>query len=281
MQDELLKRIAEALERVSPPPARTPIFEADAYVWEAERHHFRAVEKINAPPLSMLRGIDHAAAILLANTTQFAAGLPANNALLWGARGTGKSSLVKAAIKEVNAGKPHSLCLIEILHEDLKSLPALLLTLKAAPRRFILFCDDLSFEENTPDYKHLKALLDGGIEGKPENVLLYATSNRRHLMPRQMAENLERSEIHSTEGIDEKVSLSDRFGLWLGFYHCSQPVYEEIVTHYAERFGLALPIDNLLHQANEWSRTRGNRSGRTAFQFIQDLAGRMGRKIEY
>lgn len=280
MNEKLLNRIAEALERLAPPPAQKPDFaKAAAFVWEAESHRLRPVAKVNAVPYGLLKGIDHIKEILLANTAQFAAGLPANNALLWGARGTGKSSSVKAVFEELRKKHP-ALRLIEILHEDIRTLPALLALLRGRKERFILFCDDLSFESHSLDYKHLKALLDGGVEGKPENVILYATSNRRHLMPRSMAENIERAEIHSTEGIDEKVSLSDRFGLWLGFHNASQDVYFEMVAAYAKDFGIKMPKEELIAEATEWAATRGNRSGRTAYQFALDLAGRMGKKIK-
>lgn len=282
MDKKQLKRIADALERLAPAgPGPSKLAKADAYVWEADRLTLRPVEKVNAIPFDLLKGIDQAKGLLLANTQQFAKGLPANNALLWGARGTGKSSLVKAVFENINAGKKGALCLVEILHEDLRTLPALLGILKQSGRRTILFCDDLSFETASLDYKHLKALLDGGVEGKPENVIFYATSNRRHLMPRNMAENIERTEIHSSEGIDEKVSLSDRFGLWLGFHHVDQLTYQDIVKSYAKNFGLKMKEEELLHQANEWAVTRGNRSGRTAWQFILDLAGKTGTKIAF
>lgn len=282
MNEKQLKRIAEALERLAPPEsAKQKLDKADAYVWEADRLHLHPVEKVNAIPFDLLKGIDHVKGLLLANTQQFAKGLPANNALLWGARGTGKSSLVKAVFEQVNKTSKSKLILVEILHEDLRTLPALLSVVRKSGRHAILFCDDLSFETSSSEYKHLKALLDGGVEGKPDNVIFYATSNRRHLMPRNMAENIERTEIHSSEGIDEKVSLSDRFGLWLGFHNVSQQTYEEIVVSYAKSLGLKISEAELLHQANEWAVTRGNRSGRTAWQFMLDLAGKTGIKIAF
>lgn len=280
MDKKTLKRIADALERLAPPSSTgQKLDKANAYVWEADRHHLRPVAKVNAVPFDLLKGIDPVKELLLQNTQQFSKGLPANNALLWGARGTGKSSLVKAVFEKINAEKKNALCLVEILHEDIRTLPALLAILRSSNRRTILFCDDLSFETGSLDYKHLKALLDGGVEGKPENVIFYATSNRRHLMPRSMAENIERAEIHSSEGQDEKISLSDRFGLWLGFHHVDLATYQDIVKSYAKNFGLKIAEAELLAKANEWSVTRGNRSGRTAWQFITDLAGKMGKKL--
>jgi predicted AAA+ superfamily ATPase len=226
-------------------------------------------------PLSLLKGIDGARDTLLANTERFARGLPANNALLWGARGMGKSSLVKAVHAEVAGLK-----LVEVHREDIQSLPRLLTHLRAAPGlRFILFCDDLSFEALDTSYKSLKAVLEGGIEGRPDNVVFYATSNRRHLMPRDMIENERSTAINPAEAVEEKVSLSDRFGLWLGFHNLDQDTYQAIVLGYAAHYGLSLPPDQLRAEAGEWSITRGSRSGRVAWQFIQDLAGRLGKSL--
>jgi len=239
---------------------------------------------VNRVDLALLRGVDRARDILLDNTRRFAAGLPANNALLWGARGTGKSSLVKAAHAGVNqenaaAGRP-PIALVEIHREDLASLPNLLKRLRASPRRCLLFCDDLSFDSSDTSYKSLKAVLEGGIEGRPANVVFYATSNRRHLMPREMIENERSTAINPSEAVEEKVSLSDRFGLWIGFHHCDQDTYFAIIEGYAAHYGLNVPVETLRAEANEWSVTRGARSGRVAWQFIQDLAGRLGKRLE-
>ncbi|HZF33151.1 MAG TPA: ATP-binding protein, partial [Candidatus Angelobacter sp.] len=234
--------------------------------------------------LCLLRGVDRARDILLDNTRRFAAGLPANNALLWGARGTGKSSLVKAvhaAVNGENAGNgAPAIALVEIHREDLASLPVLLKLLRDNPRRCLLFCDDLSFDSSDTSYKSLKAVLEGGIEGRPHNVVFYATSNRRHLMPREMIENERSTAINPSEAVEEKVSLSDRFGLWLGFHHCDQDTYFAIIEGYAGHYGLDVPLETLRADANEWSVTRGARSGRVAWQFIQDLAGRLGRRLD-
>jgi predicted AAA+ superfamily ATPase len=227
-------------------------------------------------PLELLRGVERQKSILLENTLRFARGLPANNAMLWGARGTGKSSLVKAAHAEANARAPGSLALIEIHREDISSLPDLLRALRGEQRRSLIFCDDLSFEKEDADYKALKSVLDGGIEGRPANVLFYATSNRRHLMPRDMIENERSTAISPSEATEEKVSLSDRFGLWIGFHNTDQETYFAMVEGYAAAFRLVLPPEEMRAQAAEWSITRGARSGRVAWQFIQDLAGRLG-----
>lgn len=276
-----LARIADALERlVPPPPAPIDLGAADAFVWDAERERLSPVPKVSGVPLSLLRGIDLQCDILLDNTRRFAAGLPANNALLWGARGMGKSSLVKAVHAEVNAERPGTLALIEIHREDIASLPRLLTPLRDAGRRAIIFCDDLSFDQQDSAYKSLKAVLDGGIEGRPENVLFYATSNRRHLMPRDMIENESSSAIIAGEAVEEKVSLSDRFGLWLGFHGCNQETYIAMVDAYVRAYGLEIDPDRLHAEAREWSITRGSRSGRVAWQFIQDLAGRLGRPLD-
>ena len=279
--DPLLRRIADALERLAPEaPPPTDLGAADAYVWRADRNILEPVHAVNRLDLSLLVGIDRARDTLLENTERFAKGLPANNALLWGARGMGKSSLVKAVHAAVNDAARGELILVEIHREDITSLPILLQVLRGARQRFILFCDDLSFDGQDTTFKSLKALLEGGIEGRPENVIFYATSNRRHLMPRDMIENERSTAINPAEAVEEKVSLSDRFGLWLGFHSCDQDAYFEIVERYAKRFRLKVKTDALRAQANEWSVTRGARSGRVAWQFIQDLAGRLGQRLD-
>ncbi len=280
--EALLRSIAAALERMAPPaPAAVDLDGADAFVWHADGERLEAVPAVNRVPIDLLRGLDRARDILLDNTRRFARGLPANNALLWGARGTGKSSLVKAAHAAVNAeAVGAALALIEIHREDLASLPRLLKLLAAGRRRCILFCDDLSFDGADTSYKSLKAMLEGGIEGRPGNVIFYATSNRRHLMPRDMIENERSTAINPAEAVEEKVSLSDRFGLWLGFHNCDQDTFFAIVEGYAKHFRLDVPIETLRAEANEWSVTRGARSGRVAWQFIQDLAGRRGRRLD-
>jgi hypothetical protein len=281
LNDELLRRIADALDRLSPPPAESaPLDAADAFVWHAEDARLAPVAAVNRVDIALLQGIDRARDILLENTRRFAAGLPANNTLLWGARGMGKSSLVKAVHATVLAASEAPLKLIEIHREDIASLSRLLPVLRAAADcRFILFCDDLSFDGQDDAYKSLKALLEGGLEGRPANVLFYATSNRRHLMPRDMIENERSRAIAPAEAVEEKVSLSDRFGLWLGFHACDHETYFAMVDGYAERFGLEMDADALHAAANEWSVTRGARSGRVAWQFIQDLAGRLGKTL--
>lgn len=281
----LLQRIATALERLAPAPPRAPdLAAADAFVWNAEVQTLAPVERVNRVDYDLLRGIEQQAEILAENTRRFADGLPANNALLWGARGMGKSSLVKAVHAEVNAAARNDgrdpIVLVEIHREDIPSLPHLLAILRAAPRRCVLFCDDLSFDNADTSYKSLKAVLEGGIEGRPDNVLFYATSNRRHLMPRDMIENERSTAIHTSEAVEEKVSLSDRFGLWLGFHNCDQDTYVAMIDGYARRYGLALPPGELHAQAKEWAITRGGRSGRVAWQFIQDLAGRLGKTLD-
>ena len=279
--NKLLARIADALERAAPAPlTQFDLDPADAFVWHAEDSRLQPVKHVSRVDLDLLVGIDRACEVLLENTRRFADGLPANNALLWGARGMGKSSLVKAVHGAVSAETAGQLRLIEVHREDLASLPVLLTGLRGQDRRVILFCDDLTFEAQDTTFKSLKALLEGGIEGRPENVLFYATSNRRHLMPRDMIENERSTAINPAEAVEEKVSLSDRFGLWLGFHTCDQDTYFQIVEGYAARFGLVLDNDQLRAQANEWSMTRGARSGRVAWQFIQDLAGRLGQKID-
>jgi predicted AAA+ superfamily ATPase len=278
--EPLLRRIADALERLSPAPRpATDFAAADAFVWHAEGW-LEPVVRVNRVTLDLLKGVDRARDILLDNTRRFARGLPANNALLWGARGMGKSSLVKAIHEAVMGEAGGTLKLIEIHREDIASLHRLLPLLRGAGhQRFVVFCDDLSFDGHDDAYKSLKALLEGGIEGRPDNVVFYATSNRRHLMPRDMIENERSTAINPAEAVDEKVSLSDRFGLWLGFHGCDQDTYFAIVDGYAERFGLALDRDRLHREANEWSVTRGARSGRVAWQFIQDLAGRLAKPL--
>ncbi|WP_116131858.1 ATP-binding protein [Tropicimonas sp. IMCC34043] len=274
---EELDRIAAALERIAPAPARAPDFDAaEAFVWHTGPDRLAPVSKVSRVALDLLIGIDLARTILLENTLQFARGLPANNALLWGARGMGKSSLVKAVHAEVRE-LGEDLKIVELQREDLPSLQRLLALLRAAPtHRFLLFCDDLSFSHDDQHYKSLKAVLDGGIEGRPDNVLFYATSNRRHLMPRDMIENERSSAISPSEATEEKVSLSDRFGLWLGFHPCSQDEYLAMIRGYCAAYGLAIDEATLRAEAIEWQATRGARSGRVAWQFFTDLAGRNG-----
>jgi predicted AAA+ superfamily ATPase len=272
----LLERIADALERLGPPAIRAPDFAAaDAFVWHPDPDSFEPVPEVNRVPLSLLKGIDHTAGILLDNTRRFASGLPANNALLWGSRGMGKSSLVKAAHADAQGLSEGGLKLIEIHREDIASLPKCLSYMKAAPYRFIVFCDDLSFDHDDASYKSLKAVLDGGIEGRPKNVLFYATSNRRHLMPRDMIDNERATAINPGEATEEKVSLSDRFGLWLGFHNASQDDYLAMVRAYVQHFKLNIGAAELERDALEWATTRGARSGRVAWQYVQDLAGRL------
>ena len=281
--DELLSRIAEALDRLAPPHPAAPDFDAaEAFIWRAERGTLAPVARVNRVDLSLLRGIDRVRDLLVENTERFARGLPANNALLWGARGMGKSSLVKAAHAAINRQEAVGgrLKLVEIHREDIEGLPALMSVLREAPFSFIVFCDDLSFDAGDASYKSLKAALEGGVEGRPANVLFYATSNRRHLMPRDMMENERGSAINPGEAVEEKVSLSDRFGLWLGFHHCSQDEYLAMVRGYADYFGLDAPFEEVSRDALEWATTRGARSGRTAWQFTQDLAGRLGRRLD-
>jgi uncharacterized protein len=276
----LLRQIAAALDRLAPAdPPSAALDSAEAFIWHAEGSRLEAVDRVSRIELELLRGVDRNRDILLDNTRRFARGLPANNALLWGARGTGKSSLVKAVHAAVNAEGGSALALIEIHREDLASLPVLLARLRNQPRRCLLFCDDLSFDAADTSYKSLKAVLEGGIEGRPSNVIFYATSNRRHLMPRDMIENERSTAINPSEAVEEKVSLSDRFGLWLGFHHCSQDDYLAMVHAYANHFRLD-PYDHFEAEALEWATTRGARSGRTAWQFIQDLAGRLGKPLD-
>ena len=276
-----LDRITAALERMAPVPSLSPDFEAaDAFVWHPEPHpRLSPVPRVAAVPIGLLRGIERQKGLLLENTLRFARGFTANNAMLWGARGTGKSSLVKAAHAAANVELPGSLALIEIHREDIRTLPDLLGLLRAQDRRCLVFCDDLSFEREDADYKALKSVLDGGIEGRPANVLFYATSNRRHLMSRDMIENERSTAIHGSEAIEEKVSLSDRFGLWIGFHNADQDTFFAMIDGYAAHFGLPIGSEELHAQAVEWSVTRGGRSGRVAWQFILDLAGRLGVRI--
>ena len=277
---DLLTRIAEALERLAPPRATASSLDgADAFVWNAEEGRLDPVREVARVDLSLIKGIDRVRDILLDNTRRFAKGLPANNALLWGARGMGKSSMVKAAHAAVNAETPGSLILIEIHREDIETLPRLMTQLRAQERRAVIFCDDLSFDHDDTSYKSLKAVLEGGIEGRPKNVIFYATSNRRHLMPRDMMENERSTAINPSEAVEEKVSLSDRFGLWLGFHNCSQSDYLDMVEGYARHYGLKIDTETLNAEAIEWAATRGSRSGRVAWQFIQDLAGRLGQTL--
>jgi predicted AAA+ superfamily ATPase len=275
-----LERIAAALDRIAPPPAKAPDWDAaDAFVWHVGPDRLDPVGRINRVALALLVGIDRARDTLLQNTRHFAAGLPANNALLWGARGMGKSSLVKAVHAEV--ARKHPLKIVEVQREDLPSIGRLLHLLRTAEAvRFLLFCDDLSFSHDDQHYKSLKAVLDGGVEGRPDNVILYATSNRRHLMPRDMIENERSSAISPSEAVEEKVSLSDRFGLWLGFHPCGQDEYLAMVRGYCDAYGVEIDDAALRAEAIEWQATRGARSGRVAWQLFLDLAGRHGVRID-
>ncbi len=277
----LLQRLAQAVERMGPQPdPEIEIKSADAYVWDASQKMLLPVRDPHHIDLSLLLGIDHSRDTLLANTMQFAKGFSANNALLWGARGMGKSSLVKAIHAEVNKQMPHSLVLVEIHREDMHSLPHLIHVLRGwVIRRCVLFCDDLSFDSNDTSYKSLKTVLEGGVEAKPDHILFYATSNRRHLMPREMIENEKSSAIHASDVAEEKISLSDRFGLWLGFHACTLEIYLSIVDIYAKHYGIKIATEDLRQQAFLWATGRGARNGRVAWQFIQDLAGKMGKKI--
>jgi predicted AAA+ superfamily ATPase len=277
----LLQRIADALERQAPSaPPSAALNEADAFVWHAEGEQLEAVKQVNYIDLPLLKGISQQSDTLFDNTERFTKGLPANNALLWGARGTGKSSLIKAVHAAINEKTPGALALVEIHREDITSLPVLLRRLRDSERRCVLFCDDLSFDGDDASYKSLKAVLEGGIEGRPHNVIFYATSNRRHLMPRDMMENERSTAINPSEAVEEKVSLSDRFGLWLGFHVCNQDTFFDIIESYAKHYGLDVPKEELQAQAVEWSVTRGARSGRVAWQFIQDLAGKLGKPLK-
>lgn len=283
--DVMLERIAAALERLAPPALAAPDFNAaDAFIWQAPVELFQPVPKVNRVPLELLKSVSSMRDTLLENTRRFAKGLPANNALLWGARGMGKSSLVKAVHAEVLAGLSGNatggLKLVEIHREEIASLPQCLTHIRASAHRFIVFCDDLSFDNDDTSYKSLKAVLEGGIEGRPENVIFYATSNRRHLMPRDMVENERSTAINPSEAVEEKVSLSDRFGLWLGFHNCSQTDYLEMIMGYADYFNLSTDRAVLEREALQWAMTRGSRSGRVAWQFIQDAAGREGKMLK-
>jgi predicted AAA+ superfamily ATPase len=276
---DAVTRIAEALERLAPPPAAPiDLAAADAFIWHPARPRSAAqlmpVPAVSRVDIGLLKGVERQKRIILDNTLRFARGRPANNAMLWGARGMGKSSLVKAAHAQANAEAPGSLVLIEIHREDIATLPELLRLLRGQARRCLIFCDDLSFEKQDADYKALKSVLDGGIEGRPDNVLFYATSNRRHLMPRDMIENERSTAINPSESTEEKVSLSDRFGLWIGFHNCDQDVFFAMIEGYAAAMNLDITTEALHAAAVEWSVTRGGRSGRVAWQFIQDLAGR-------
>jgi predicted AAA+ superfamily ATPase len=278
----LLLRIAEALERLAPPAIGTALPDGNAFVWEPVQGGLVAVAQVAHVDLTLLKGVENQRDTLLANTTHFAQGLPANNALLWGARGMGKSSLVKAVHEEINRTRKNlnRLVLIEIHREDIDTLPTLLRILRTSKRRILLFCDDLSFDKDDTSYKSLKAALEGGIEGRPTNTLLYATSNRRHLMPRDLVDNERGTAINPGEAVEEKVSLSDRFGLWLGFHHCGQEEYLAMVEAYAAFHHLKVAPEDLRKRALAWAMGRGARSGRVAWQFIQDLAGDLGQTLE-
>lgn len=277
---DLLARIATAIERLAPPVPKAPDWPAaEAFVWDATSLSLLPVRRVARIPIGLLKGIDRQRDTLLANTRRFAGSLPANNALLWGARGTGKSALVKAVHDAVHGDGQPALKLVEIHREDIATLGHLLGLLAGAPVQVILFCDDLSFDAGDGAYRALKTVLDGGIAGRPGNVIFYATSNRRHLMPREMIDNERASAIHADEAIEEKVSLSDRFGLWLGFHNITQKDYLEMVSAYASHFGMDVPEADLHRRAIEWSMTRGGRSGRVAWQFIEDLAGERGQRL--
>lgn len=276
-----LVRIADALAK----PAMAPgagLGEANAYHWDAGEQRLLPVSKVSRVPLALLQGIDNVREILLQNTLQFARGHGANNALLWGARGMGKSSLVKAVHAHVGAlAEPglRRLILIEIAREDIESLPALMRAIRDVEAQIIVFCDDLSFDGDETSYKSLKTILDGGIEGRPDNVVFYATSNRRHLMPREMIDNERATAINPGEAIEEKVSLSDRFGLWLGFHNCDQPTYLAMVERYLEHYGIEMSADEVRARAVEWAATRGARSGRVAIQLVRNIAGELGKSV--
>ena len=277
---QLLARIAVALERPAPQAAPNTLPEkGDAFVWEPHQGTLTGVTHVASIALPLLKAIENQRDTLIANTRRFADGLPANNALLWGARGMGKSSLIKAVHHDVNRGRKTPLVLIEVHREDVSSLPLLLRLLRGSKRRYLLFCDDLSFDKDDTSYKSLKAVLEGGIEGRPDNVLFYATSNRRHLMPRDLMDNERATAINPGEAVEEKVSLSDRFGLWLGFHNCSQDDYLAMIEAYAGHYGLKIVPEDLRARALTWAMGRGSRSGRVAWQFIQDLAGELGKKI--
>jgi predicted AAA+ superfamily ATPase len=276
-----LQRIADRLEAMAPAPAaRAPVLsDADAYHWDSAENRLMPVPKVARVPFGLLKGIDSVRDTLLANTLQFAKGYAANNALLWGARGMGKSSLVKAVHAEVSGHVDGRLILIEISREDIETLPRLMRLIAGEQAHFIVFCDDLSFDKDETSYKSLKAILDGGLEGRPDNALFYATSNRRHMMPREMIDNERATAINPGEAIEEKVSLSDRFGLWLGFHNCDQPTFLSMIRGYCDAYGLPIDDATLNARAIEWSQTRGARSGRVAIQFVRALAGEMGKAI--
>lgn len=278
--DDVLRRIANALERLAPAPASGVDFAAaDAFVWQQNGRKLLPVPRVNRVEMNLLKGIDQVRDILVENTERFAKGLPANNALLWGARGMGKSSLVKAVHASTNASlgkKAGLLKLVEIHREDVESLPDLMSIVRGTPYRFIIFCDDLSFDTDDTSYKSLKAVLEGGIEGRPDNVILYATSNRRHLLSRDMIENERSTAINPGEAVEEKVSLSDRFGLWLGFHRCSQDEFLAMVEGYMSHYKIPIDAEAQRREALEWATTRGSRSGRVAWQYVQDVAGRTG-----
>ena len=277
-----VRRLADALERLAgPAPAVNDLNSADCFVWAPANAWLQPVPKPNRIALQLIRGVDHVRDILHDNTLRFAQGFAANNVLLWGARGMGKSSLVKAVHEDVRTSTDVPLKLVEVHREDIHTLPALMDILKTVDNRIILFCDDLSFDHDDTAYKSLKAALDGGIEGRPDNVLFYATSNRRHLLPRHMMENEQSTAINPSEAVEEKVSLSDRFGLWLGFHKCSQDDYLAMIDGYADHFDLGLPRETLHHEALAWAATRGGRSGRVAWQYIQDSAGRLRKSIAH
>jgi len=292
MADDAIRALNDKLEALTSlvaqmvpqtPPAFDPTV-ADAYLWQAEEGFLQAVDTINRVPIDLLVGIELVRDKLVENTRQFANGYAANNVLMWGARGMGKSSVVKAAHRVINdemkqSGLSHGLKLIEIHREDIDSLPQLMRLLKNTEDRFIIFCDDLSFDGDDASYKSLKSALDGGVEGRPDNVIFYATSNRRHLIPREMMENERATAINPSEATEEKVSLSDRFGLWLGFHKCTQDDYMAMIEGYVARYELKIDADQLRYEALEWAKTRGNRSGRVAWQYVQDLAGRTGQII--
>lgn len=281
--DELLseiKLLREAVQSLAPKTAKeNDLDSADCFVWSPEQLFLQPVSKPNRIAINLIKGVDHVRDILVENTERFAQALPANNTLLWGARGMGKSSLVKSVHADTNSKHSTNLKLVEIHREDINTLPALLNILRESKYRFILFCDDLSFDHDDTAYKSLKAALDGGIEGRPENVIFYATSNRRHLLPRDMMENEGSTAINPHEAVEEKVSLSDRFGLWLGFHKCTQDDYLSMIFCYADHFKLDIDRDDLRTQSLTWATTRGGRSGRVAWQFIQDLAGRLNQQI--
>ena len=278
-----LDQLIAILSRMAPAEAKPlDMDHCDCFVWNPDKLALMPVKHVNRIDIDLIKGVDQARDALIENTRQFANGLPANNVLLWGARGMGKSSLVKSVQAKINEEKADKLPLklIEIHREDIGTLPILLTELRKTPYRSIIFCDDLSFDQDDTSYKSLKAALDGGVEGRPENVVFYATSNRRHLMPREMIDNESSTAVNPSEAIEEKVSLSDRFGLWLGFHKCAQDEYLDMIDGYVRHYGLDEPLDKIHHDALEWATTRGNRSGRVAWQFIMGLAGRLGKKLD-